>query len=94
MRLQSCPTVIYGLEEFDGNLTRQHLETYTPYNTYRFGGLPPGPISNPGVDALEAAASPADVDYLYFVARGDGTHVYSTNLRDHNAAVRKYQLNR
>jgi len=94
MRLQSCPTVIYGLEEFDGNLTREHLETYTPYNTYRFMGLPPGPISNPGIDALRAAASPADVNYLYFVARGDGSHVYSTNLRDHNAAVRRYQLRR
>ena len=94
MRLQSCPTVIYGLDEFDGNLTRKHLETYTPYNTYRFGGLPPGPISNPGANALAAAAKPADVKYLYFVARGDGSHVYSTNLRDHNAAVRKYQLKR
>jgi len=94
MRLQSCPTVIYGLEEFDGNLTRKHLETYTPYNTYRFTGLPPGPISNPGSDALAAAANPADVRYLYFVARGDGSHVYSTNLRDHNAAVRRYQLKR
>jgi len=94
MRLQSCPTVIYGIEDFDGNLTRKHLETFTPYNTYRFGGLPPGPISNPGIDALQAAANPADVKYLYFVARGDGTHVYSTNLRDHNAAVRRYQLKR
>ena len=94
MRLQSCPTVIYGLDDFDGNLTRKHLETYTPYNTYRFGGLPPGPISNPGSQALEAAANPADVNYLYFVARGDGSHVYSTNLKDHNAAVRRYQLKR
>jgi len=94
MRLQSCPTVIYGLDEFDGNLTRKHLETYTPYNTYRFGGLPPGPISNPGSNALQAAANPAEVNYIYFVARGDGSHVYSTNLRDHNAAVRRYQLKR
>jgi len=94
MRLQSCPTVIYGLDEFDGNLTRKHLETYTSYNTYRFGGLPPGPISNPGTNALAAAANPAEVKYLYFVARGDGSHAYSTNLRDHNAAVRRYQLKR
>lgn len=91
-RMQSCPTVIYGIPDFDGNLTRKNLKTDHPYNTYTRSGLPPGPISNPGRDSIEAALYPADVNYLYFVARGDGTHVYSTNLKDHNAAVRKYQL--
>jgi UPF0755 protein len=92
MLLQSDPTVIYGLKNFDGNLTRKDLETPTPYNTYRRPGLPPGPIANPGTEALEAAANPADVDYLYFVSRGDGTHVFSQTLREHNQAVERYQI--
>ncbi len=92
MRLQSDPTVIYGIPEFDGNLTRKHLNTTTPYNTYRIGGLPPGPIASPGAAALEATLYPAETKYLYFVSRGDGTHVFSTSLKAHNAAVRKYQL--
>jgi UPF0755 protein len=94
MRLQSDPTVIYGLAEFDGNLTRKHLDTPTAYNTYQMGGLPPGPIANPGAAALEAALFPLETNDLYFVSRGDGTHVFSRNLRDHNRAVRKYQLGR
>lgn len=94
MRLQADPTVIYGLANFDGNLTRAHLETLTPYNTYRIEGLPPGPIASPGLAALEAAADPATSKALYFVARGDGTHVFSTSLRQHNDAVRRYQLKR
>ena len=94
MRLQADPTVIYGLEVFDGNLTRRHLRETTPYNTYRMSGLPPGPITNPGIEALIAAANPAKVDYLYFVGRGDGTHQFSTTLQEHNAAVRRYQLKR
>ncbi|MEZ4483867.1 MAG: endolytic transglycosylase MltG [Syntrophotaleaceae bacterium] len=92
--LQADPTVIYGIENFDGNLTRRHLQEITPYNTYRVPGLPPGPIASPGRAALQAAANPAAVNYLYFVARGDGSHQFSNTLREHNAAVRRYQLKR
>jgi UPF0755 protein len=94
MRLESDPTVIYGIEDFDGNITRKHLKTYTPYNTYRIKGLPPGPIANPGQKAIEAALFPEKTDYLFFVSRKDRTHHFSTNLRDHNKAVRRYQLRR
>ncbi len=94
MRLESDPTVIYGLENFDGNLNRKHLETRTPYNTYRIRALPPGPISNPGSASLEAALYPADTKYIYFVSKKNNTHQFSTNLIDHNQAVRKYQLRR
>ncbi|HDR46260.1 MAG TPA: endolytic transglycosylase MltG [Geoalkalibacter subterraneus] len=94
MRLQTDPTVIYGIEDFDGNLTRTHLRTPTPYNTYTNSGLPPGPICNPGADALHAAAYPASTQDLYFVSRGDGSHVFSRTLKEHNQAVRRYQLNR
>jgi UPF0755 protein len=94
MRLETDPTVIYGIEEFDGNLKRKHLRTYTPYNTYKIKGLPPGPIASPGAKALEAALYPAESEYLYFVSRKDTTHQFSTNIKDHNAAVRKYQLRR
>ena len=92
--LQADPTVIYGIDDFDGNLTRKHLETPTPYNTYRKKGLPPGPIANPGKMALQAAAHPAETSYLYFVARGDGTHKFSSSLKEHNRAVQKFQLRR
>ncbi len=92
--LQTDPTVIYGIADFDGNLTRKHLTTPGPYNTYLNRGLPPGPIANPGLAALQAAANPAATRYLYFVARGDGSHEFSTTLKQHNAAVRKYQLRR
>jgi UPF0755 protein len=92
--LQADPTVIYGIENFDGNLTRLHLTTPTPYNTYRMVGLPRGPIANPGEEALQAAAFPAAVTYLYFVSRGDGTHKFSNTLREHNQAVQRYQLHR
>ena len=92
MRLESDPTVIYGIKNFDGNLTRKHLATRTPYNTYKIRGLPPGPIANPGRAALEAALYPADTAYIYFVAKKDRTHHFSTNLRAHNRAVKKYQL--
>ena len=94
MRLESDPTVIYGLKSFDGNLNRKHLETLTPYNTYRIKALPPGPIANPGQASLEAALYPADTKYIYFVSKKDSTHQFSTNLKDHNQAVRKYQLRR
>ena len=94
MRLESDPTVIYGVKDFNGNLTRKHLQTETPYNTYRIKGLPTGPIANPGRASLEAALYPDDTDYIYFVAKKDHTHYFSTNLKEHNRAVRKYQLGR
>ena len=95
MRLQTDPTVIYGVgPAFDGNLTRMHLRTDTPYNTYTRFGLPPTPIAAPGRDALRAVAQPADGNELYFVSRGDGSHQFSATLREHNAAVVKYQLRR
>ena len=94
MRLESDPTVIYGIENFNGNLTRKDLRTPTPYNTYTRKGLPPGPISNPGRDAIKAVLHPADTDFLFFVAKRDGTHQFSSNIGDHNRAVRKYQLRR
>ena len=94
MRLESDPTVIYGIKNFDGNLTRKHLLTRTPYNTYKIRGLPAGPIANPGRAALEAALYPENTSYLYFVSKKDSTHHFSTNLKQHNQAVRKYQLGR
>jgi UPF0755 protein len=94
MRLESDPTVIYGINNFDGNITRKHLTTRTPYNTYKVRGLPIGPIANPGSAALVAALYPDDTKYVYFVSRKDRTHQFSTNLKQHNRAVRKYQLRR
>jgi UPF0755 protein len=94
MRLQCDPTVIYALGEyFDGNLRKLDLLFDSPYNTYRYAGLPPGPIANAGRRAIEAAVSPAPVDYLYFVATGEqGQHKFSTTLQEHNQAVRQYQI--
>jgi len=89
--LQSDPTVIYGLTDFDGNLRRRDLEKTTPYNTYRVAGLPPGPIANPGAQAIRAALYPASTTYLYFVAKNNGTHQFSSTLAEHNQAVDKYQ---
>lgn len=95
MRLESDPTVIYGIPEFDGNLRRSDLDDReNPYNTYQIRGLPPGPIANPGIDSLRAALNPADTDYLYFVSRNDGTHVFSRTYRDHVNAVNQYQRRR
>ena len=96
MKLQTDPTVIYGLgEAFDGNLRRQHLgDESNPYNSYRHEGLPPTPIALPGRAAIHAALHPADGTTLFFVARGDGGHVFSTTLAEHQQAVRKYQLQR
>lgn len=95
MRLQTDPTVIYGLgPAFDGNLTRAHLMQVTPYNTYRVSGLPPTPIALPGRAAIRAALHPAEGTELYFVARGDGSHEFSSTLEEHNRAVRRYQLQR
>ena len=94
MRLQSDPTVIYGLKHFDGNIKKNHLREKTPYNTYRIKGLPPGPISNPGLDSLLATLYPASVDYLYFVSKNNGSHHFSSDLTSHNKAVIKYQIKR
>ncbi|MBI2340418.1 MAG: endolytic transglycosylase MltG [Deltaproteobacteria bacterium] len=94
MLLQSDPTVIYGIPNFNGNLTRADLERDSPYNTYMRPGLPPGPICSPGLDSLMAALRPAQTGYLYFVAKGDGSHYFSTNLEEHNRAVTYYQLKR
>ena len=92
MRLESDPTVIYGIPDFNGNITRKDLRTPTPYNTYVIRGLPPGPIASPGALSLEAALYPAETDYLFFVSKNDTTHKFSATLREHNRAVRKYQL--
>ncbi len=93
IRLQTDPTVIYGLgEQFDGNLRRRDLETDTPYNTYTRSGLPPTPIALPGGDALLAALHPMDGTSLYFVSRGNGSHYFSDTLAEHNRAVMTYQL--
>ncbi|MCX6549657.1 MAG: endolytic transglycosylase MltG [Acidobacteria bacterium] len=95
MGLQCDPTVIYALElqgGFDGNLRRADLGLDSPYNTYRHAGLPPGPIAAPGRASLDAAAHPADVDYLYFVSRNDGSHVFAATLDEHNRNVFRYQV--
>ena len=95
MRLQTDPTVIYGIgSAYDGNIRKADLERDTPYNTYLRFGLPPTPIAMPGQAALDAAAHPTDGDALYFVAQGNGGHHFSADLAEHNAAVRKYQLKR
>ena len=91
MALQSDPTVIYGLKEFNGNLTRKDLKDDNPYNTYRIPALPPGPICNPSLASIKAALQPADVSYLFFVSRNDGTHLFSEDLESHNQAVRTHQ---
>ena len=95
MLLQCDPTVIYALgERFDGNIRKQDFEMDSPYNTYRYAGLPPGPIANPGRRSLEAAVNPAPVDYLYFVATGsNGQHKFSRTLPEHNQAVHQYLFN-
>lgn len=90
MRLQSDPTALYGIRAFAGKVSRQDILRPTPYNTYLIPGLPPGPIGNPGKEAIQAVLSHPPVPYLYFVARGDGSHQFSTDLPSHNQAVRKY----
>lgn len=93
MRLQTDPTVIYGIgPAFDGNIRKRDLRTDTPYNTYTRSGLPPTPIAMPGAASIHAALHPAGGDALYFVARGDGSHEFSSTIEAHNKAVRKYQL--
>ena len=95
MGLQCDPTVIYALERagrYDGNLTREDLQFDSPYNTYRYAGLPPGPIAAPGRASLQAAAGPADVPYLYFVSKNDGSHAFASTLDEHNRNVQQYQV--
>jgi UPF0755 protein len=95
MPLQCDPTVIYALRQaglYNGNLTRTNLQFDSRYNTYRYPGLPPGPIAAPGRASLEAAARPADVPYLYFVSKNDGSHVFATTLAEHNRNVQQYQV--
>jgi len=89
--LQSDPTVIYGIKNFNGNLTKEDLMRPNPYNTYLLAGLPPTPICNPGRDSLLAAVRPASVSYLYFVSKNDGSHHFSSDIEEHNRAVWKYQ---
>jgi UPF0755 protein len=97
MKLQTDPTVIYGLgDSYNGNITRKHLTTDTPYNTYTRRGLPPSPISLPGYAAIEAALHPDQTEAIYFVAKGDGSggHNFSKTLSEHNRAVKQYLKNR
>jgi len=94
MRLESDPTVIYGLSAFNGNLTRKDLRRLTPYNTYMIRGLPPGPIANPGIAAIKAVLYPAQTKYLYFVSKNDGSHHFSRTFTEHNRAVNYYQKKR
>ncbi len=94
MRLESDPTVIYGISNFNGNITKRDLKTKTPYNTYIIGGLPPGPIANPGLAAISAVLNPAEGNYFYFVSKNNGTHYFSETLKEHNRAVRQFQKNR
>jgi UPF0755 protein len=95
MGMQADPTVVYALMKagkYDGNIRRDDLSFDSPYNTYRYPGLPPGPIAAPGRASIEAALTPADVPYLYFVSRNDGSHVFATTLKEHNANVYKFQV--
>lgn len=92
MRLQTDPTVIYAMVNFDGNIRKKDLSIDSPYNTYKHFGLPPGPIASPGLESIQAALDPEETDFLYFVSRKDGSHQFSTNYKDHIRAVQKYQL--
>lgn len=94
MRLESDPSVIYGLENFDGDLRKRDLAIWHPYNTYLVYGLPPGPICNPGLKAIMAALFPSDEGYLYFVSRNDGSHTFSRTIEEHRQAVNRYQRRR
>ncbi|GJL80274.1 MAG: aminodeoxychorismate lyase [Nitrospinaceae bacterium] len=94
MRLQTDPTVIYAISNFDGNIRKKDLSIDSPYNTYKYKGLPPGPIASPGLKSIVAALNPDDTNYLYFVSRKNGSHQFSSTLMEHNRAVQKYQLRR
>jgi UPF0755 protein len=95
MGMQADPTVVYALRKagrYRGNIRKDDLQMDSPYNTYRYRGLPPGPIAAPGKASLEAALAPADSPYLYFVSRNDGTHVFAATLKEHNANVQRFQV--
>jgi UPF0755 protein len=95
MPMQADPTIVYALEKahrYDGNIRKIDLSMESPYNTYRYPGLPPGPIASPGKASLEAALSPANVSYLYFVSRNDGSHVFASTLAEHDSNVRRFQV--
>ena len=95
MPLQADPTVVYAMQKagtYNGNIRRDDLALDSPYNTYRYPGLPPGPIASPGAAALEAVVKPAAVSYLYFVSRNDGSHVFADSLAEHNRNVREFQV--
>jgi UPF0755 protein len=95
MPMQADPTIVYALlkaHRYDGNIRREDLSMDSPYNTYKYPGLPPGPIASPGKASLEAALTPANAPYLYFVSRNDGSHVFAETLDEHNANVRKFQI--
>ena len=92
MLLQTDPTVIYVIDMFDGNIRKRDLKIDSPYNTYLYKGLPPGPIANPGLKSIIAALYPANTSNLYFVSKQDGSHKFSATLNEHNRAVQKYQL--
>lgn len=95
MPMQADPTIVYALEKahrYDGNIRREDLALDSPYNTYKYAGLPPGPIASPGKASLEAVLMPADVPYLYFVSRNDGSHVFATTLAEHDRNVQKFQV--
>ncbi|MEE9911869.1 MAG: endolytic transglycosylase MltG [Deltaproteobacteria bacterium] len=91
MPLQSDPTTVYDLNNFNGKVLRSHYKRESPYNTYMIKGLPPGPIANPGLDSFRAVLNPADVDYLYFVSQKDGTHFFSSSLDAHNTAILRFR---
>jgi UPF0755 protein len=95
MPMQADPTIVYALEKahrYNGNIRKEDLSMDSPYNSYKYTGLPPGPIASPGKASIEAALMPADVPYLYFVSRNDGSHVFATSLAEHSANVRKFQV--
>jgi UPF0755 protein len=95
MVMQADPTVVYALVKagtYDGNIRKRDLDLDSPYNTYKYPGLPPGPIASPGRASLEAALAPADVDFLYFVSKNDGSHAFAETLAKHNANVQEYQV--
>jgi UPF0755 protein len=94
MRLQSDPTTIYGIENFNGNITKADLQRWTPYNTYTIPGLPPGPIASPGGDAIEAVLKPDSSEFLYFVSDNNGSHFFTKTYKDHLRLVRDYQIRR
>jgi UPF0755 protein len=92
MRLQADPTVIYGIKDYKGKIRKADLLAYHAYNTYKISGLPPGPIAAPGLESIKAVLWPASSDYLYFVSKNDGTHVFCANIKCHNQAVKKWQI--